>query len=204
MMEPAPEGRGPGPEGAPLACVILATDTSEADAVDAITRKVVDLGLHPVVAVVPKGMAVTAPARALAHDRAQRDQHDTSRARRDDLALLRLGLTQLTNSPVRGALVWPAAFPKATPDSARAVLAAARRNVAPVIVPAYRTRPGLPAFFSREVWLDVMTASDGDLGAIAASFGRRALDVAVNDPGVVERVSPSAPGSSGEERHALP
>jgi len=194
MMEPAPEGRGPGPEGAPLACVPKLVDAAEADAVDAITRKVVDLGLHPVVAVVPKGMAVSPPARALAFDR----------AKRDDLALLRLGLTQLTNSPVRGALVWPAGYPKATPDSARAVLAAARRNVAPVIVTAFRTRPGMPAFFSREIWLDVMTATDGDLGAIAASFGRRALDVAVNDPGFVERVSPSAPGSSGEERHALP
>jgi hypothetical protein len=204
VSEAVVQGRAPSAEvsGFPVACVITATDAAEAlteaepgvSAVDVATRKATEAGARPVVAVVPRGVAVAPPARVLAHAQPPAGEN----------ALLRLGLTQLANVPVRGALVWPAAFAGAAASSARAVLDAARRGVAQVIVPAYLTRPGMPAFFAREMWLDVMTASAGGARGVIASYGRRALDVAVNDEGVVRTVPRRAAGPNEEERNALP
>ena len=131
-------------------------------------------GADPVVAVVPPDVAVPDGVRAVLNPRAT-DEQVTS---------LRLGLAQLANTTVDGVLVWPVDHPFATALSGMAVVDAARRTKAPIVVPAHEGKRGHPVWFGRETWRELMTVADGGARAVVHAYGSRVHQVAVNDAGV--------------------
>ena len=117
-------------------------------------------GADPVVAVVPPDVAVPDGVRAVLNPRAT-DEQVTS---------LRLGLAQLANTTVDGVLVWPVDHPFATALSGMAVVDAARRTKASIVVPAHEGKRGHPVWFGRETWRELMTVADGGARAVVHAY----------------------------------
>lgn len=131
-------------------------------------------GADPIVAVVPPDTMVPVPARAVVNARAT-DEQVTS---------LRLGLAQLANTAAAGALVWPVDHPFALETSAMAVIDAARRTGAPIVVPVTDGGRGHPVWFARETWRELMTVADGGARAVVRAYGARVHEVPVADAGI--------------------
>jgi CTP:molybdopterin cytidylyltransferase MocA len=131
-------------------------------------------GAEPIVVVVPPGVAVPDGVRAVVNVRATDEQ----------VLSLRLGLAQLANTDVQGALVWPVDHPFAHATSAMAVVDAARRTEAPIVVPVHAGKRGHPVWFARETWRELVTVADGGARAVVHSYGARVHEVAVDDAGV--------------------
>jgi len=131
-------------------------------------------GAEPVIVVVPPGTEVPAGARAVVNSRPEGEQ----------VTSLRLGLAQLANTDATGVLVWPVDHPFARAESALAVVDAARRSAAPIVVPVTAEGRGHPVWFARETWREVMTVADGGARAVVRSYGARVLEVPVGDAGV--------------------
>jgi CTP:molybdopterin cytidylyltransferase MocA len=141
---------------------------------EAVVEGCLTSGADPVIAVVPPGADVPAGARNVINAKPT-DEQVTS---------LRLGLAQLANTSVGGVLVWPVDHPFALATSALAVVDAARRTGAPVVVPVHDGRRGHPVWFSRETWRELMTVADGGARAVVHAYGSEVHEVPVNDPGV--------------------
>lgn len=139
-------------------------------------------GADPIIAVVPPGVVAPPGVRAVVNAIAAGEQ----------VTSLRLGLAQLTNTPVTGALVWPVDHPFVRVESVLAVLDAAWRLGAPIVVPAHDGRRGHPVWFARETWRELMTVHDGGARAVVHSYGARVTEVPVIDAGVLRDVDTKA------------
>ena len=180
----------------PFGCVILAagagTRFGEPKAgalvrdgvrfLDAVCETARGAGADPIVAVVPPGTAVPDGVRLVVNAVATAEQ----------ITSLRLGLAQLTNSPVGAALVWPVDHPFVRVESALAVVDAARRTGAPIVVPVHEGRRGHPAWFTRDTWRELMTVHDGGARAVVHGYGARVHEVPVPDAGVVRDIDTPA------------
>ncbi|MEK7239818.1 MAG: nucleotidyltransferase family protein [Gemmatimonadota bacterium] len=131
-------------------------------------------GADPVIAVVPPGTDAPAGARAVVNSKPQAEQ----------VTSLRLGLAQLANTDAAGVLVWPVDHPFARAESALAVVDAARRTGAPIVVPVTDEGRGHPVWFARETWRELMTVTDGGARAVVHGYGARVLEVPVSDAGI--------------------
>jgi molybdenum cofactor cytidylyltransferase len=149
---------------------------------DAVVAQCQTCGADPVVAVVPPGTAVPEGVRAVTNPRAT-DEQVTS---------LRLGLAQLANQEAEGVLVWPVDHALALATSGLAVLDAARRTSAPIVVPVYEGRRGHPVWFARETWRELMTVADGGARAVVHAYGARVHEVPVSDAGVLRDIDTPA------------
>jgi len=172
----------------PFAAIVLAAGAgtrfgeSKATALLADGRSFLDVvvehcrtsGADPVIVVVPPETEVPAGARAVVNARPKGEQ----------VASLRLGLAQLANTDATGVLVWPVDHPFARAESALAVVDAARRSGAPIVVPVTEEGRGHPVWFARETWREMMTVADGGARAVVRSYGARVLEVPVGDAGV--------------------
>jgi molybdenum cofactor cytidylyltransferase len=127
-----------------------------------------------VIAVVPPGTDVPAGARSVVNAKPKDEQ----------VKSLRLGLAQLANTSVGGVLVWPVDHPFALATSALAVVDAARRTGAPIVVPVHEGKRGHPVWFARETWRELMTVTDGGARAVVHAYDARVHEVPVSDPGV--------------------
>jgi len=141
---------------------------------DAVIEGCITCGADPVIAVVPPDTEVPAGARGVVNAKPKDEQ----------VKSLRLGLAQLANTSVGGVLVWPVDYPFALATSALAVVDAARRTDAPIVVPVHDGARGHPVWFARDTWRELMTVADGGARAVVHSYGARVHEVPVNDPGV--------------------
>ncbi len=142
--------------------------------IDVVVEHCLTAGADPVIAVIPPGTDAPTGARAVVNSK-PKAEHVTS---------LRLGLAQLANTDATGVLVWPVDHPFARAESALAVVDAARRTGAPIVVPVTDEGRGHPVWFARETWRELMTVADGGARAVVHGYGARVLEVPVNDAGV--------------------
>ena len=173
----------------PCACVVLAAGAGsrfgepKAGArlpsgerfLDAVVRVAAEAGANPVVAVVPPGTNVPAPARGVENPEAAGEQ----------VASIRLGLAALANSPAEGVLVWPVDHPFVLMESVLAVADGYRRTQAPIVIPTFEGRRGHPAFFARSTWPDLMTVASGGARSVVRMYASQVHELPVPDPGVV-------------------
>ncbi len=150
--------------------------------IDVVVESCQAISADPVIAVVPPGVEAPSGVRVIANPNA-RDEQVTS---------LRLGLAQLANTSVAGALVWPVDYPYALATSALAVIDAARRTGAPIVVPVFEGKRGHPVWFARDTWRELMTVADGGARAVVHADATRVHEVVVADAGVRRDVNTPA------------
>jgi molybdenum cofactor cytidylyltransferase len=113
-------------------------------------------------------------------------------ARGEQIQSLRLGLSQLVNVPVAGAVVWPVDHPYVELASVLAIVDAAQRTGAPIVVPRWETRRGHPVYFSRDIWREFMTVREGGARAVVHAHAAEVHQVIVDSPGVVRDIDTRA------------
>lgn len=142
--------------------------------VDAVFETARDAGLFPIVTVLPPDIAPPQGAVNVVNKNSAGEQ----------VASLRLGLTQLANQSVVGAVAWPVDHPFVTLESVLAVLDGARRTGAPIVAPELDGERGHPVFFHRDTWRELLTVADGGAKAVVHSYGNRVVRIPVRDQGV--------------------
>ena len=150
--------------------------------IDAVVETARLAGADPIVVVVPPGFTAPAGVRAVVNPDAAGEQ----------IKSLRLGLGQLTNSTVTGALVWPVDHPFVRLESVLAVVDSAKRTAAPIVIPVYDGKRGHPAWFVRDTWRELVTVAEGGARTVVRAYGPRVMDVLVTDAGVVRNVDTRA------------
>lgn len=145
---------------------------------DAIADTGKNAGLAPIVAVLPPAVAAPAGVRAVVNANPTSEQ----------IVSARLGLAQLTSAPVSSALLWPVDHPFVSLESVLAILDAARRTGAHIVVPVHGGRRGHPAWFHRETWRELMTVADGGARAVIRADASRVSEVEVRDGGVLRDI----------------
>jgi CTP:molybdopterin cytidylyltransferase MocA len=145
---------------------------------DAIADVAKSASLDPIVAVLPKGVAAPAGVRAVVNANPNSEQ----------IVSARLGLAQLTSAPVSSALLWPVDHPFVGLESVLAILDAARRTGARIVVPVHEGRRGHPAWFHRDTWRELMTVADGGARAVIRADASRVSEVEVRDRGVLRDI----------------
>jgi molybdenum cofactor cytidylyltransferase len=161
--------------GGPKAEATLADGVRFLDAIVEIARSA---GLDPIVAVLPPGVAAPAGVRVVTNPNPASEQ----------IASARLGLAQLTSAPVTSALLWPVDHPFVRLESVLAILDAARRTGAHIVVPRHDGRRGHPAWFHRDTWRELMTVADGGARAVIRADASRVSEVPVPDRGVLRDI----------------
>ena len=73
-----------------------------------------------------------------------------------------------------------------------AVVDAARRTGAPIVVPVHDGRRGHPVWFARETWRELMTVTDGGARAVVRAYCERVHEVAVSDVGIARDIDTKA------------
>jgi molybdenum cofactor cytidylyltransferase len=122
----------------------------------------------------------------------------------EQIQSLRLGLAQLVNSPVGGAVIWPVDHPFAELASVLGIVDAARRTRAPIVIPVFEGRRGHPVYFSRDIWRELMTVTDGGARAVVRAHAAAVHEVAVEAPGVGRDIDTRADlAAGGARRDAL-
>jgi len=149
---------------------------------DVIVETAQAAGLDPIVAVLPPGVAAPAGVRVVANAKPSSEQ----------IVSVRLGLALLTSAPVSSALLWPVDHPFVRLESVLAILDAARRTGAQIVVPVYESRRGHPGWFHRDIWRELMTVADGGARAVIRADPSRVSEVEVTDRGVVRDVNTRA------------
>ena len=150
--------------------------------VDAVVAAAREAGADPIVVVCPPGLVVPAATVAVVNPDASGEQ----------IASLRLGLARLVSVPVAGTLAWPVDHPYADADSARAVIEAAGRSGAPIVVPVHQGRRGHPVYFARDCWRELATVRDGGARAVVHARAGEVLEVPVGHIGVVRDIDTRA------------
>jgi len=89
---------------------------------------------------------------------------------------------------VTSALLWPVDHPFVSLESVLAILDAARRTGAHIVVPVHESRRGHPAWFHRDTWRELMTVSDGGARAVIHADPSRVSQVQVADRGVLRDI----------------
>ena len=175
--------------GGPKAVAELQPGTRFIDRVVSVAR---DAGASTIIAVLPKGVAAPAPARAV-----------VGNPESEQITSLRLGLMQLANTTSEAALVWPVDHPYVTIESVRAVLDAYAKTRAPIVIPVHGGRRGHPGLFARSCWRDLMVVEqDGARGVIHA-YGSRVVEVPVEDAGVVRNIDRRTDMNASGEKDAV-
>ena len=146
---------------------------------DAVVETAVLAHLSPVIAVLLPGVLAPAGLRVVVNSTSESEQ----------IVSVRLGLAQLTNTPVEAALVWPVDHPFVQLDSILALLDGARRSNASIVVPTHDGRRGHPTFFHRDTWRELMTIGSGGARAVIQRPAQRVLEVPVPDAGVVHGIN---------------
>jgi CTP:molybdopterin cytidylyltransferase MocA len=145
---------------------------------DAIVETAKSAGLDPIVAVLPPGVAAPVGVRVVVNAKPASEQ----------IVSARLGLAQLTNAPVSSALLWPVDHPFVNLESVLAIMDAARRTGAHIVIPTYESRRGHPAWFHRETWRELMTIPDGGARGVIHADPSRVAEVEVRDRGVLRDI----------------
>lgn len=145
---------------------------------DAIVETAKSAGLDPIVAVLPRGVAAPAGVRVVVNPKPKSEQ----------IVSARLGLAQLTNAPVTSALLWPVDHPFVTLASVLAIMDAARRAGARIVIPVHETHRGHPTWFHRETWRELMTIADGGARGVIHANPSRVAEVVVQDRGVLRDI----------------
>lgn len=145
---------------------------------DAIVETARSAALDPIVAVLPPGVTAPAGVRVVVNATPASEQ----------IVSARLGLAQLTNSPVSSALLWPVDHPFVNRESVLAILRASKDPGAHIIVPVHNARRGHPAWFHRETWRELMTVPDGGARAVMRADPARVREVLVPDRGVLRDI----------------
>lgn len=172
----------------PVACVVLGagagTRFGEPKAgallpngerfIDAVAATAAAAGADPVIVVLPPGFVAPAGTRAVTNARPQGEQIES----------VRLGLAQLVSVAVGGALVWPVDHPYVRVESVLAMLDAARRTGAPIVLPSHAGRRGHPAYFARSTWRELMTVADGGARTVIRAYASLVVEVDVPDEGI--------------------
>ena len=173
----------------PFACVVLAAGAGsrfgypKAQAeiepgvrfLDRVVESASHTGATTILAVVPRGVTVPAPARAVEGPPSGAEQIES----------LRRALALLSNTASVGALVWPVDRPFATVESALAVIDAARRTTAAIVVPVLGGRRGHPTWFARDSWRDLMVVAEGGARSVVRAYENRVVEVKVADDGIL-------------------
>jgi molybdenum cofactor cytidylyltransferase len=149
---------------------------------DAIVETAKSAGLDPVIAVLPPGVAAPEGVRVVVNAKPELEQ----------IVSARLGLAQLTSAPVTAALLWPVDHPFVNLESVLAILDAARRTGARIVVPVHESRRGHPAWFHRDTWRELMTVQDGGARAVIRADASRVSEVEVPDRGVLRDIDTKA------------
>ena len=142
---------------------------------DAVVRTARAAGIAQIVAVVPPGITVPDGIRTVINASGGGEQ----------ITSVRLGLAQLTNVSVSGALLWPVDHPRVATSSVVALLRVVQAGTSPIVVPAYEGRRGHPAYFARDTWRELVTVADGGARAVVRRYGAQVREVAVKDRGVI-------------------
>lgn len=150
--------------------------------VDAVTETAAAAGCDPVIAVLPAEVECPTGAQAVRNAKPGSEQ----------VVSVRLALAQLVGQPSIGALLWPVDHPFVSLESVLAVLDAARRTEAPIVLPVHNGRRGHPAFFHRDVWRELMTVADGGARGVIRAYGERVAEVVVRDRGVLRDIDTRA------------
>ena len=145
---------------------------------DAIIETARNAGLDPIVAVLPPGVTAPPGVRVVVNAKPKSEQ----------IVSARLGLAQLVNAPVSSALLWPVDHPFVALESVLAIMDAARRTNAHVVIPTHESRRGHPAWFHRETWRELMTVADGGARAVIHADPSRVAEVDVPDHGVLRDI----------------
>jgi CTP:molybdopterin cytidylyltransferase MocA len=145
---------------------------------DAIVETAKDAMLDPIVAVLPPAIEAPAGVRVVVNANPASEQ----------IVSARLGLAQLTNAPVTSAMLWPVDHPFVRLESVLAILDAARRTGAHVVVPVCESRRGHPAWFHRDTWRELMTVAHGGARAVIHADPSRVSEVNVLDRGVLRDI----------------
>lgn len=143
----------------PIAALVLGHDAhpSRIDALSALVTRARDLGASPVVAAVPPGIELPAPARVV------RTREAGSR-----IGAIRLGMAQLANTAARVVMILPHAASDASLVELLSLVDAAKR--APDAVVAFAGAPldESPVIVPRDAWLELVTVGESGLDALAA------------------------------------
>jgi molybdenum cofactor cytidylyltransferase len=110
----------------------------------------------------------------------------------DPVVSLRLGLAQLANTSVQGALIWPVDCPFVKADTVTTLVQAVASRDAVIAVPSYGARRGHPSWFAREVWYELMTVEDGGARAVMKRDEKRVLHVPVDDRAILADIDTRA------------
>ena len=161
--------------GGPKAVALLADGRRFLDAIVETAR---NAGLDPIIAVLPPDVAAPDGVRVVINAKAESEQ----------IVSVRLGLGQLLNTPVTAALLWPVDHPFVELESVLAVLDAARRTAAPIVVPKCDGHRGHPTYFHRDVWVELMSVADGGARAVVHVAPVRVHEVEVPDVGVLRDI----------------
>ena len=154
---------------------------------DAVAETAGYAGLDPVISVLPPDVAAPVLGTRGAAPNVARVVVNAN-PKSEQIVSARLGLAQLSNTSVVGALLWPVDHPFVRLESVLAILDAARRTGAMIVVPRCNERRGHPVFFHRELWRELMTVADG--GARGVMRGHQSLvhEVEVSDAGVLRDI----------------
>jgi hypothetical protein len=143
----------------PIAALVLGhdADPSRTAALTALVATARELGAVPVVAAVPPGIDVPAPARVV-----------RTRASGSRIGAIRLGMAQLANTPARVVLLMPQSSSVTSLVALLALLDAAKR--APDAIVAFDRAPldESPVVVPRDAWLELVTVAENGLDALAA------------------------------------
>ena len=145
---------------------------------DAIVEIAQSASLDPIIAVLPPGVSAPAGVRVIANPKPDSEQ----------IVSARMGLAQLTNVSVSSTLLWPVDHPFVSLESVLAVLDAARRTSAHIVIPTFEGRRGHPAWFHRETWRELATVKDGGARAVIHADPSRVSEVAVHDAGILRDI----------------
>ena len=162
--------------GGPKAVALLADGRRFLDAIVETAR---NAGLDPIIAVLPPDVAAPDGVRVVINAKAESEQ----------IVSVRLGLGLLLNTPVTAALLWPVDHPFVELESVLAVLDAARRTAAPIVVPKCDGHRGHPTYFHRDVWVELMSVADGGARAVVRVAPVRVHEVEVPDVGVLRDIN---------------
>lgn len=100
---------------------------------------------------------------------------------------IRAAIHEILSYRVEGLLVWPVDMPHVTIATVETLVDGFKRSAAPIAVPVFQGKGGHPVIFGREVFDELLEASDSDgaRGVVRADPGR-VVRVPVSDSAVVE------------------
>ncbi|MCH7684750.1 MAG: nucleotidyltransferase family protein, partial [Gemmatimonadetes bacterium] len=95
---------------------------------------------------------------------------------------IRTAIHEILAQPVEGLLVWPVDMPHVTIATVETLVDGFRRSAAPIAVPVFQGRGGHPVIFGREVFDELLEASDSDgARAVVRAERDRVVRVPVSD-----------------------